>query len=159
MINKQKDQMPLKVIDDLVFALTYILTNIDKDKDEMELEFRMMRESGICRNIAVGLIKCKSKYRTYNYRPFLQKIFQKWSEFSGDLMYPVKSLTQMYFPSFAGEFSAERKFSSTRDMYSGSYGRARIRLLKFMISELTSEAIERRAKREESRKRVRDRNQ
>jgi hypothetical protein len=156
MISNQKEQMPLKVIDDLVFALTYILTNIDKN----EPEFRGMRSFGICRNITIGLIKCKSNYRrTYNYKPFLDAIFKKWPEFSGDVMYPVKSLTQMHFPSFAGAFSAERKFGNTRDMYSGSYGRARIRLLKFMISELTSEAIERRAKREESRKRVRDRNQ
>lgn len=64
-------------------------------------------------------------------------LFRKWPEFSGSLTYPVPNKFLWVFTKDPGD-----SYRDTIDMWVGSYGRARLRLLNFLIKELERESLE-----------------
>lgn len=83
---------------------------------------------GICALVSIGT---KRGYLIEEVCDFFYPYYQRWPEYSGDRFYPV--------PSF--DMTARKAFETCNDMFdvATAYGRARCRLLAFLITELEKE--------------------
>ncbi|UVB02985.1 hypothetical protein IVIADoCa2_8 [Xanthomonas phage vB_Xar_IVIA-DoCa2] len=82
------------------------------------------------------------------------ELFQQWPEFSGNRLYPVPGIGVAYsygedddgdeYELSGSEYSsvdAEETFDNTGNMWEGEYGEGRVRLLSYMIDQLTKESV------------------
>ena len=83
-------------------------------------------KSGICNNLDEYEIKKESLPEAYS-SDYLVDFFSDWSEWSGCKTFPV--------PSMSEEHTSESVYLShmTKQMWTGEYGAARLRLLDYLI--------------------------
>lgn len=81
---------------------------------------------GICSNVEHALYMLELYGVSLNSE--LRTLFKTWPKYSGHPGYPV--------PSTDNEFSADKAYGIAVDMWAGTYGELRIKLLNHCISEL-----------------------
>ena len=96
---------------------------------DLERGHKTLGDVGICMLLENGL-ECSPFWFGEHVRPILNRLFARWPEFSGDLVYPVPALR-------ARLSIAYNRFDKWTNRT--AYGRARRSLLGFMITELEKE--------------------
>ena len=64
--------------------------------------------------------------------PIMEKYFSEWEEFSGDLVYPVRSYSCTDYGDASESYAT---YSQTENKWQGEYGAARMRLCKFLAEQ------------------------
>lgn len=82
--------------------------------------------AGICYNVKRALYQLGLYEVCYSTE--LPALFETWPKYSGDSRFPV--------PSTYKDWSAEKQFNMTVNMWEGEYGELRVELLDHCISEL-----------------------
>lgn len=82
--------------------------------------------NGICYNVELLFVNNNWEFDKTQFDLITHPIFKRWSEFSGEIHYPVPGGMDAY------DFAPGSHWV-------GEYGESRLRLLDFMIQELTKE--------------------
>lgn len=84
----------------------------------------------ICANVSyiIAIVNSETAGQHYATGDVLKKLFVKWPDYSGNVIYPVKSVK-------AGLQNPSRAFWGAINMWEGEYGASRMKLLNFMIRE------------------------